>query len=56
VASCSVSFGQIEGRREKWSPTPIDDHRPDAIGQIGETVLDRQDDAVIQRIALGRAV
>ena len=34
----------------------MDDHGAYALGQIGEAILDREDDAVVQRIALGRAV
>ena len=34
----------------------MDDHGAGPFGEIGEAVLDREDDAVIQRIALGRAV
>ena len=34
----------------------VDDHRAYALGKIGEAILDRKDDAVIQRIALGRPV
>src|SRR3954451_6344909 len=34
----------------------MDDHGADAFREIGEAVLDRQHDAVIERIALGRTV
>jgi hypothetical protein len=34
----------------------MDDDGADAFGEIGEAVLDREDDAVVQRIALGRSV
>ena len=34
----------------------MDHHGADAVGQIGEAVLDREDDAVIERVALGRTV
>ena len=34
----------------------VDDHGADAVGQMRETVLDREDDAVVQRVALGRPV
>ncbi len=31
----------------------MDHHRADAVGEIGEALADRKDDAVIVRIALG---
>ena len=34
----------------------VDDDGACSLRQIGETILDREDDAVIQRIALGRAI
>ncbi len=34
----------------------VDHHRADALGQVGEAILDRENNAVVQRIALGRAV
>jgi len=34
----------------------VDDDGADVVGQVRETVADRQDDAVIERVALGRAV
>ena len=34
----------------------MDHHGADALGKVGEAILDRQHDAVVQRIALGRAV
>ena len=34
----------------------MDDHRADPVREIGEAILDREDDAVVQRVALGRAV
>ena len=34
----------------------MDDHGAGPFGQIGEAILDRKDDAVVQRIALGGAV
>ena len=34
----------------------VNDHGANAVRQVGETILDREDDAVVQRIALGRAV
>ena len=34
----------------------VDHHGADAVGQIGEAIQQRQNDAVVQRIALGRPV
>src|SRR6202035_4252761 len=34
----------------------MNDDSADAVGDILETILDRENDAVVQRIALGRAV
>ena len=34
----------------------MDDDGADAFGNVGEAVLDRQHDAVVERIALGRPV
>src|SRR6266700_6976842 len=34
----------------------VDHHRADSLRDIREAILDRQDNAVVQRIALGRAV
>ena len=34
----------------------VDHDRADAVREIGEAILDREDDAVVERIALGRAV
>jgi hypothetical protein len=48
-------FGQVQAGGEMIADT-MDHHRADAIGQMSEAILDRQHDAVIQRIALGRAV
>jgi hypothetical protein len=48
-------FGQVEAGGEMIAYA-MDDHGACPLGKIGKTVLDRQDNAVIQRIALGRAV
>ncbi|MBA7713702.1 hypothetical protein ES703_122709 [subsurface metagenome] len=34
----------------------VDHYRADAFGKVGEAIADREDDAVVERIALGRAV
>ena len=48
-------FGQVEAGREMIADA-VDDNGADVVGQIGEAILDREDDAVIERIALGRPV
>jgi hypothetical protein len=34
----------------------MDHHGADPVGQIREAILDRENNAVVQRVALGRAV
>jgi len=48
-------FGQIEAGGEVITDA-VNDHGADALRQIGEAILDRKDDAVVQRVALGGAV
>ena len=48
-------FRQIEAGGEMIADA-VDHHGADVIREIGEAILDRQDDAVVQRVALGRAV
>ena len=48
-------FGQIEARGEMIADA-VDYHGADPCREIGEAILDREDDAVVQRIALGRPV
>ena len=48
-------FGEIEAGGEMVADA-VDDDRADVVGQVGKAVADREDDAVIERIALGRAV
>ena len=50
-----AQFGQVEAGG-KVVADAVDHDRPDIIGQVGEAVADREDDAVIERVALGRAV
>ena len=50
-----AQFGEVEAGREMIADA-MDDHGPDALRNVRKAVLDRQDDAVVQRIALGRAV
>jgi len=48
-------FGEIEAGGEMIADA-MDDDGADRIGNRGEAVLQRQDDAVVQRIALGGTV
>ena len=48
-------FRQIETGREMIADA-MDDNGADAFGDVRETILDRENDAVVQRIELGRAV
>ena len=48
-------FGQIEPGGEMIADA-MDHHRADVVGDGREAVLNRQNNAVIQRVALGRAV
>ena len=48
-------FRQIEPGR-KMIADAMNDDGADAFGDIQEAILDRENDAVVQRIALGRAV
>src|SRR5215471_1623408 len=48
-------FGQIEARG-KVIADAMDSDRADVVGQVRERVADRKDDAVVKRVALGRAI
>jgi hypothetical protein len=48
-------FRQIEAGGEMVA-NAVDDNRADSIREIREAILDRENNAVVQRIALGRAV
>ena len=48
-------FGEIEAGGEVVADT-MDDDGADVVGQVRKTVADRKDDAVVERVALGRPV
>src|SRR4029079_10701820 len=48
-------FGEIEAGG-KMVADAVDNHGAGVVGKAGEAVLDRENDAVVERIALGRAV